>query len=52
MLKPNGAIFFEIGDGQGDALRRMFEEYGFGKIRIEKDFAGHDRYANAVLAGA
>ena len=52
VLKPNGAIFFEIGDGQGDALRRMFEEYGFGKIRIEKDFAGHDRYANAVLAGA
>jgi release factor glutamine methyltransferase len=51
VLKTRGAIFFEIGDGQGDALRRMFEDYGFGEIRIEKDFAGHDRYASAVLAG-
>ncbi len=51
VLKPQGAVFFEIGDGQGDSVRRMFEEYGFGNIRIERDFAGHERYASAELAG-
>lgn len=51
VLKPGGAIFFEIGDGQGDALRRMFSEYGFSGVAIEKDFAGHDRYASARLEG-
>jgi release factor glutamine methyltransferase len=45
VLKPGGALFFEIGDGQGEALRELFEAYGFSGIRIEKDFAGHDRYA-------
>ena len=51
VLKPHGALFFEIGDGQGEALGRMFADYGFGEVRIEKDFAGHDRYASAVLVG-
>ena len=49
VLKPGGAVFFEIGDGQGEALSRMLADYGFGGIRIEKDFAGHDRYASGVL---
>ena len=50
VLKPGGAVFFEIGEGQGEALRRMLADYGFGDIRIEKDFAGHDRYASGALA--
>ena len=49
VLKRDGAIFFEIGEGQGEALRRMFNDYGFADVRIEKDFAGHDRYASARL---
>ena len=49
VLKPGGAVFFEIGEGQGEALRRMLADYGFGDIRIEKDFAGHDRYASGSL---
>lgn len=49
VLKPGGAIFLEIGEGQGDALRRMLFDYGFGDILIEKDFAGHDRYASAKM---
>ena len=49
VLKPRGAVFFEIGEGQGEALRQMMEGYGFSEIRIEKDFAGHDRYASAIL---
>ncbi len=50
ILKPGGAVFFEIGENQGAALRRLFIEYGFRDIRIATDFAGHDRYAMATLA--
>ena len=49
VLKPGGGAFFEIGDGQGGALRKLFFDAGFDDIRIEKDYAGHDRYAFAVL---
>lgn len=49
ILKPGGGTFFEIGDGQGEALRKFFFDAGFDDIRIEKDYAGHDRYASAVL---
>lgn len=48
-LKTNGGVFFEIGDGQGEAVRRIFFDCGFSDIRIEQDYAGHDRYASAVL---
>ena len=50
VLKPGGAAFFEIGEGQGEALRRLLTDYGFSDIRIEKDFGGHDRYASGVMA--
>ena len=49
LLKPGGAVFFEIGEGQGEAVRQLMFDYGFDDIRIEKDYAGHDRYASAVL---
>lgn len=49
VLKPGGAVFFEIGENQGEALRKLMESYGFSSISIEKDYAGHDRYASAVL---
>ena len=49
LLKPGGGIFFEIGDGQGPALEKMLFDAGFNDIRIEKDYAGHDRYASAIL---
>lgn len=50
ILKPGGAVFFEIGENQGDAVAKLMEGYGFSDIRIEKDYSGHDRYASAVLA--
>jgi len=50
LLKPGGAVFFEIGADQGAALRKLMTDYGFSEIRIEKDYAGHDRYASGVLA--
>ena len=49
LLKPGGAIFFEIGENQGEAVRQLMFDCGFDDIRIEKDFAGHDRYASATL---
>ena len=49
LLKPGGAVFFEIGESQGESVRRLMFDCGFDDIRIEKDFAGHDRYAMAVL---
>ena len=49
ILKPGGAVFFEIGDGQGAAVRRLMAGYGFEQIMIERDYAGHDRYASAIL---
>ena len=49
ILRPGGAVFFEIGENQGEALRELLENYGFSDIKIEKDFAGHDRYASGVL---
>lgn len=50
VLRPGGGVFFEIGDGQGAALRKLFFDAGFDDIRIELDDAGHDRYASAVLS--
>lgn len=49
LLKPGGAVFFEIGESQGLALRELMEAYGFADIKIDRDFAGHDRYAYATL---
>lgn len=49
LLKSSGGIFFEIGENQGPALERLMTNYGFSEIRIEKDYAGHDRYASAIL---
>ena len=50
LLKPGGGVFFEIGDEQGSALQKLFFDAGFDNIKIEKDYAGHDRYACAVLS--
>ena len=49
ILKPGGAVFFEIGEGQGPALERLMRDYGFEDILVEKDYSGHDRYASARL---
>lgn len=49
ILKPGGAVFFEIGDNQGEALRGLMQGYGFEQISVERDFAGNDRYASAIL---
>ena len=50
ILRPGGAVFFEIGENQGPALAKLMADYGLSEVKIEKDFAGHDRYASGVLA--
>ncbi len=49
LLKPGGGLFYEIGDRQGEAVRTLLFEAGFDDVRIEKDYAGLDRYASGVL---
>ena len=49
VLKPGGAVFFEIGEDQGAEVARLMECYGFSGVRVEKDYSGRDRYASAVL---
>ena len=49
LLKPGGAVFFEIGENQGAAVEKMMRNCGFSDIRIGKDFSGRDRYASATL---
>lgn len=49
LLKPGGAVFFEIGDRQGEAVRQLLFDGGFDSIAIGKDYAGHDRYASGIL---
>lgn len=49
LLKPGGRVFFEIGEDQGEAVASLMRGYGFEEVEIAKDYAGHDRYASAVL---
>ena len=49
VLKPNGGVFFEIGDEQGIALRDMLEEFGFTDVSIIRDYSGKDRFATGTL---
>ena len=41
-LKPDGEMFFEIGDEQGQAVSDMFSSIGFDS-RVIKDYNNHDR---------
>ena len=51
VVKPGGAVFFEIGDDQGDAVGALLEEFGFTEVEIRKDYAGRNRFAVAVQGG-
>lgn len=48
-LKPEGALFYEIGFDQGKAVREILAQNGFSKIEIHKDLAGNDRIVFAKL---
>ena len=42
-LKPGGLIAMEHGYRQGEAVRRLLMEAGYGAPRTEQDLAGLDR---------
>ena len=43
-LKPQGAMFIEIGYNQGSAVSEIFRTYHDVTFEIQKDFAEKDRY--------
>jgi len=44
-LADDGLLAIEIGAAQGEAVRRLAQQYGFTSVIIGKDYAGFDRYA-------
>lgn len=42
-LAPRGALLCEHGATQGEAVRRLFIDAGFGPVRTERDLAGLER---------
>ena len=48
-LKPGGAVYFEIGFDQGEAVSALLSEAGFQDVCVIKDAPGHDRVVKGVL---
>jgi release factor glutamine methyltransferase len=48
-LRRGGVLAVEMGMGQASRVQALFEEAGFGGVRIDKDYGGHDRVASGVL---
>lgn len=44
VLNPKAKGWFEIGTGQGKAVESLFSQAGWENFRVEKDWAGHDRF--------
>ncbi len=42
-LRPSGALMVEVGDGQSEAVQKMFEEFGWHVERVVKDLSGTER---------
>ena len=43
ILGKHGKIYFELGLGQSDIVKKLFEEKGFNNILMTKDYSGIDR---------
>ncbi len=43
-LNPGARVFLEIGSGQGEAVKTLFSQKFWKESRLEKDWAGHDRF--------
>lgn len=43
-LAPRAKVWFEIGTGQGSRIYAIFSELGWPPGRVDKDWAGHDRF--------
>ncbi|MCX7021375.1 MAG: peptide chain release factor N(5)-glutamine methyltransferase [bacterium] len=45
LLKPGGLALVEIGDGQGEAVRRIFGKIAGARVEIKNDLADRERVA-------
>jgi len=45
VLKPGGLLAMEIGETQGDAVRKLLQAAGYDDARVEKDLERRDRLA-------
>ncbi len=43
-LRAGGKAFFEIGTGQGEAVRNLFASSVWKQKKVGKDWSGHDRF--------
>jgi release factor glutamine methyltransferase len=43
-LLPSGKVWFEIGDGQGEAVRQLFSKQPWKTCHLEKDWSGRERF--------
>lgn len=48
LLEDGGLLAFEIGEEQGEAVKRLMETCGLRDVCILKDFAGNDRVVTAI----
>ena len=48
ILNKNGKLFFELGHGQSEQVKRILEENGFIEISIMKDYGKIDRVISGV----
>lgn len=46
-LEKPGQIWLEIGTGQGDSVKKIFNDASYVNVAVEKDLAGHDRFVQA-----
>lgn len=42
-LKENGFVAVEMGEEQGPAVKKIFQDHNYRKIEIHKDYGNHDR---------
>ena len=50
LLRPNGVVGFEVGQGQAQAVTALLQEKGFGDVACFKDLAGIERVLLAKMA--
>lgn len=51
VLRPQGWIYFEIGDEQGSSVKKLLEDSGFSHVGIIRDYSGRIRFASGCLPG-
>ncbi|NGX59238.1 MAG: Release factor glutamine methyltransferase [Chlamydiae bacterium] len=51
ILAPGAKVFFEIGTGLGAAVTKIFSGGPWEDLKVEKDWAGHDRFFSLNLKG-